>query len=586
MSTSGALYSSATLKAANAQPYSVMEGKLDPMLLQALRDMSFDFMTPVQSQVLTGLPSLKSDCLVQAKTGTGKTIAFLLPAIQNTIFEAPRKGQVAILILSPTRELALQIAAEASRLVSRLRTPLQIHTAFGGTAKATNLSKFRNGDPKILVATPGRLNDYLSESDVRSKFNGMKTLVLDEADRMLDAGFLPDILKVLRALPSKNNGQWQGMCFSATLPPKIQQVLSNVLKKDHVSISTIDASESPTLQKVPQYSVVIPMVDGTFPALLSIIKEEIKATEGDSKIIVFGTTANLVALYAQVFEAQTHLKVYELQSRLSQPARTKATDAFKAAKSGLMFATDVIGRGMDFPDVTLVLQVGLPADANSYTHRVGRTARAGKDGRAVLLLTQAESFFLKVNRQFPINAYPASDKILNDSSSRSQIFNVLQSIHPKSKQKAYSAYLGFMKVFLSKMQIDATELVRMANIFAMEGMRCSEVPEMEKKTIGKMGLKGVSGIRYAAPSQDGQPSMKRGPPIQDHAADRDGPSGRLEYQGVPEPMDTFANSNGFGSRGGGTSGRGDHSTRGGRGMRTGGRGGGPKQQRRERNPVA
>ena len=241
---------------------------------------------------------------------------------------------------------------------------------------------------------------------------------------------------------------------------------------------------------------------------------------------------------------------------------------------------------MDFPNVTLVLQVGLPADADSYTHRVGRTARAGKDGRAVLLLTQAESFFLKVNRQFPINAYPASDKILNDSSSRSQIFNVLQSIHPKSKQKAYSAYLGFMKVFLSKMQIDATELVRMANIFAMEGMRCSEVPEMEKKTIGKMGLKGVSGIRYAAPSQDGQPSMKRGPPIQDHAADRDGPSGRLKYQGVPEPMDTFANSNGFGSRGGGASGRGDHSTRGGRGMRTGGRGGGPQQQRRERNPVA
>lgn len=246
---------------------------------------------------------------------------------------------------------------------------------------------------------------------------------------------------------------------------------------------------------------------------------------------------------------------------------------------------------MDFPDVTLVLQVGLPADADSYTHRVGRTARAGKDGRAVLLLTQAESFFLKVNRQFPINAYPASDKILNDSSSRTQIFNVLQSVDPKSKQKAYSAYLGFMKVFLNKMQIDATELVRMANVFAMEGMQCSEVPEMEKKTIGKMGLKGVSGIRYAAPSQDSQPSMKRGPPVQDHAADRDGPSRRLRHQGVPEPMDAFANSNGFGSRGGrggrggGGSGRGEHSMRGGGGMRAGGRGSGPQQKRGERNLV-
>ena len=167
--------------------------------------------------------------LVQAKTGTGKTTAFLLPAIQNAIIEAPSKGQVAILILSPTRELALQIAAEASRLVSRLRKPLQVHTAFGGTAKATTLTKFMNGDPKILVATPGRLNDYLNESDVRARFGGIKTLVLDEADRMLDAGFLPDILKVLRALPSKMNGQWQGMCFSATLPPKIRTYIPEMI---------------------------------------------------------------------------------------------------------------------------------------------------------------------------------------------------------------------------------------------------------------------------------------------------------------------------------------------------------------------
>lgn len=180
---------------------------------------------------------------MQAKTGTGKTTAFLLPSIQNAIIDAPRKGQVAILILAPTRELALQIATEASRIVSRLRTPLQVHTAFGGTAKASNLRKFIDGDPKILVATPGRLNDYLSDPDVRSKFDGMKTLILDEADKMLDGGFLPDILKVLGALPSKANGQWQGMCFSATLPPKIQQVLSNVLKKGHVSISTYVFSE-------------------------------------------------------------------------------------------------------------------------------------------------------------------------------------------------------------------------------------------------------------------------------------------------------------------------------------------------------
>lgn len=179
-------------------------GKLDPLLLEALKEMSFEYMTPVQSKVLGGLPSLKNDCLVQAKTGTGKTTAYLLPAIQTTLQDAPRKGQVSILVMSPTRELALQIAAEASRLVSRLKSPLQVHTAFGGTAKATYLSKFRNGDPKILVATPGRLNDYLGEDDVRAKFDGMKTLILDEADRMLDAGMVtrrPREIEIVADLP-------------------------------------------------------------------------------------------------------------------------------------------------------------------------------------------------------------------------------------------------------------------------------------------------------------------------------------------------------------------------------------------------
>ena len=176
--------------------------------------------------------------LVQATTGTGKTTAFLLPAIQNAIIDPPPNGQLAVLIISPTRELAAQTAAEATRLVSRLRTPLPVHTAYGGTGKASNLARFRSGNPKILVATPGRLIDYLSEVDVRDRFLGMKTLVLDEADKMLDAGFLPDILKILKTLPSKRDGQWQGMCFSATLPPTIQKVLSNVLKENYISIST------------------------------------------------------------------------------------------------------------------------------------------------------------------------------------------------------------------------------------------------------------------------------------------------------------------------------------------------------------
>ena len=139
---------------------------------------------------------------------------------------------------------------------------------------------------------------------------------------------------------------------------------------------------------------------------------------------------------------------------------------------------------MDFPDVSLVAQVGLPADADAYTHRVGRTARAGKDGRSVIILTEAESFYLKVNPQFPIKPYPASSSILASLGTESPVTTALQSADPKSKQKAYSAYLGFMKGFMNKLKLTPAALVQMANRFALEGMLCDEIPEMEKKTIG------------------------------------------------------------------------------------------------------
>ena len=139
---------------------------------------------------------------------------------------------------------------------------------------------------------------------------------------------------------------------------------------------------------------------------------------------------------------------------------------------------------MDFPNVSLVVQVGLPSVPDAYVHRVGRTARAGKDGRAVILLTQGESFFLSVNRQFKISPYPASDKIVKDRQSAPDVVRVMESIDDHDKQKAYSAYLGFMKGFLNKMNLKPYELVRMANEFALEGMGCAEVPEMEKRTVG------------------------------------------------------------------------------------------------------
>ncbi|KAK5094514.1 hypothetical protein LTS08_008565 [Lithohypha guttulata] len=453
----------------DGKSYSEMSGLLDARLLKALDVMGFENMTPVQQMVLTQLPSFQSDCLVQAKTGTGKTAAFLLPCL-HTLLNSRRplpKGQVGLLIISPTRELALQIAKECDQLTSQLgENKLECHVAFGGSHRASNLARFMNGSPSILVATPGRLKDYLSESNVVSKFADVRTVILDEADTMLESGFLTDVREILKLLPPKSAG-WQ--------------------------------AEPPTLDKVPQYHVIMPSVIDTFNTLASLLNHELTP---ESKAIVFGVTANMVALYSNLFAQRlTSLRVFELHSRLSQNVRTRTTNEFKTATSGIMFASDVIGRGMDFPNVDLVVQVGLPSSAEQYIHRVGRTGRAGNTGRAIILLTQAESFFIAANRRLPIQPHPQTATIVSNATTYApQVEQAMYAIEETVKQRAYSSFLGFFagSGLLKPLRMDKVGLVRMANDMATKGMHCPEPPAMEKKTVGKMGLKGVPGFNYAS----------------------------------------------------------------------------------------
>lgn len=233
-----------------------------------------------------------------------------------------------------------------------------------------------------------------------------------------------------------------------------------------------------------------------FTALLSVILEESKDS---SKMIVFGVTANMVALYAKVFEGLIPFPLYQLQSRLSQNIRTKTTEEFKAAKNGVMFASDVIGRGMDFPEVGVVIQVGLPSNGEQYVHRVGRTGRAGNDGRAVIILTEQESFFLKRNPQLPIKSHPRSTEILSGADGYAKtVETAMYAVDETVKTRAYLSFLGFFagSGMLKPLRTDKQGLVAMANKLAMEGMHCPEPPAIEKSTVGKMGLKGVPGLRY------------------------------------------------------------------------------------------
>lgn len=552
----------------DAQPYSSMAGKLDGKLLQALKVMGFEHMTPVQQRVLTELPDFRSDCLVQAKTGTGKTCAFLLPSLHSLLNSAPLpKGQVGILVISPTRELALQIAKECDQLTSQLQKRMECHTAFGGTARASNLNKFMNGAPSILVATPGRLKDYLSEAPTARKLANIRTLILDEADTMLESGFLADVKEILKLLPPKSEAHWQGMCFSATMTQKVKDVINVVLKPGYTSLSTIEKNEPPTLQRVPQYHIIMPSVADTFTTLLSLLSHE---TRPDSKIIVFGVTANMVALSAALFsQGLTPLKVYELHSRLSQNIRTRTTNEFKDAANGIMFASDVIGRGMDFPNVDLVIQVGLPSNAEQYVHRVGRTARAGASGRAVILLTSGESFFLSANRHLPIQLHPQTAEIVNGAAAgAARVEQAMYSIDESVKQRAYSSYIGFFagSGLLRPLRIDKAGLVEMANEMAVRAMHCPEPPAMDEKVIGKMGLKGVPGFTYASGNQD---TGRGGGGAQGFSGGRNhAQTGDKRPRGEGSQPDAFGGAPkriGGGGRGGGGGGRGNGGCGGGRG---------------------
>lgn len=546
--------------------YSTMAGKLDSSLLQSLNSMGYNLMTPVQERVLTELPNWRSDCLVQAKTGTGKTLAFLLPALHCLLqnkSSIPR-GQVSILVMTPTRELAQQIAKECDRLTAQLAQPLECHIAVGGTARASTLNRFMKGAPSILVATPGRLKDYLSEAPTARKLSNIQTLVLDEADTMLETGFLADVKRILQLIPPKSAG-WQGMCFSATMPDKLKEVVNVVLKSGYSHISTIEKNELPTHERVPQYFVNIPSAQDTFNALASLLSNEIK--QGNNKVIVFGVTANMVALYARAFgQGLLSLPVFEIHSRLNQNVRTKTTAAFKDADKGIMFASDVVGRGMDFPNVDLVVQVGLPSNAEQYIHRVGRTARAGNDGHAVILFTESESIFMSNNRKLPIKPHPDTSKILADVQTFApQVMQAMYNIDEVTKQRAYSSYIGFFagSGLMRPLRLDKPGLVQLANELAVVGMGCPEPPAMDKKVVGKMGLKGVPGFNYASGNDLGEHRPQNRPQRQNARAGGDPFAPRTDR------VDKTA-----GGRGGGRGGGGRGGSRGGRGgPGRGGRGG-------------
>lgn len=457
---------------------------LSPSSQRALAEvLRFTHLTEVQNATLPAVLA-GGDVMARAKTGTGKTMAFLIPAIEALVRAPPRQGDgISVLVLSPTRELASQIEKEAEQLL-RFH-PFKAQVVYGGT----NINSERNrlgGRCDVLVATPGRLIDHLENSGLAQKLQRIRTLVLDEADQLLEMGFRPAIERVLSFLPRDR----QTLLFSATMPQAVQQVAGLALKQQHSFIDTIGEEDSATNVQVEQSYALIPM-EQQFAAIYNVLRRHAEETP-DHKVIVFFTTARLTQYMAALIDA-AGLPVLEIHSRKSQSAREKASAQFRTARSAIMFSSDVSARGVDYPDVTLVLQIGIPSSREQYIHRLGRTARAGRTGRGVLLLMPEEQHFLRQLRDLPLAAEPGLPITQQDNAAVQTALSRVIRDNERLPEMAYAAWLGFYNS-AKGMGWDKPTLVQQANRFASV-MGLAEPPALLKKTIGMMGLKGVPGLR-------------------------------------------------------------------------------------------
>ncbi|KAJ3017510.1 hypothetical protein HKX48_003506 [Thoreauomyces humboldtii] len=455
-------------------------------------------MTPVQA---LSLPIILQgqDCLAQAKTGTGKTIAFLVPSIELLRRRGVTTG-VNILIISPTRELAFQIGEEAKTLVKFDQGRIGVQMVVGGTPVNKDVRALQSQPCQILVGTPGRLLDLLQNYNLKAGCSKLKVLILDEADRLLEQGFRQDIERILTYLPQKTSVPRQTLLFSATIPAGVKEIASLALSKDFKFISTVNKSDVDTHQHVAQFLIQAPLANSqaaTFSLLQAL------NAQGKSKVVVFLPTARATQLAYECFQAMRKdflpLPSWELHSRKSQSARTKTSDAFKDAPRGVLFSSDVSARGMDFPDVAAVVQCGVPQNREQYVHRLGRTARAGKEGEGYLILAPFEEFFVNKLKGMDVQTVTL-DNVL---AVQPYVDDAYTRVDDLTKNQTYSAWIGYYKGWLKDMRWTSTMLVQAANAFA-ENIGCRGIPEIPAQTVGKMGLKGVPGLNVVKGIQKGR----------------------------------------------------------------------------------
>lgn len=455
--------------AAPRKPFSELD--LSPATAKALESMGFQTMTEVQERCIPPLLAGK-DVLGAAQTGSGKTLAFLIPAVEmlHRLRFKPRNGTGAI-VISPTRELALQIFGVAKDLLGNHSQTLGI--LMGGANRKAEADKLQKG-VNLIIATPGRLLDHLQNTK-GFVFSNLKTMIIDEADRILEIGFEDEMRQIVKILPTER----QTTLFSATQTTKVQDLARISLRPGPLYINVHEQLASSTVSNLEQGYVVCDS-DKRFLLLFTFLKRN-----AGKKIIVFMNSCNTVKYHAELLN-YIDIPVLDLHGKQKQQKRSTTFFEFCNSPSGILISTDVAARGLDIPAVDWIIQFDPPDDPRDYIHRVGRTARGGKGGRSLLFLLPSELGFLRFLKvaKIPLNEYTfPANKIANVQGQLEKLISKNYYLHQSAKEgyrsyiQAYGSY-SLKRIF----DINKLDLAKVAKAFGFS------VPPKVNVSIGT-GLK-------------------------------------------------------------------------------------------------
>jgi ATP-dependent RNA helicase RhlE len=381
-SSSGAGESAAPIET-TAATITFADFGLDSLIQKAVSEQGYTIPTPIQAQAIPHV-LLGSDLMGAAQTGTGKTAAFVLPIIQKILRHAsnsasPARHPIRALVLTPTRELAVQVAENAASYSKH--TDLRTAVVYGGVDMKEQVALLRNG-VEILIATPGRLLDHIGSKV--ANLSQVELLVLDEADRMLDMGFLPDLQRIINLIPA----QRQTLLFSATFSPEIKKLAQSYLR---TPVTVEVARQNAAADTVKQ---VVHMVSSSDKQRAIVKVLENRTRQGLSRQCIIFTNSRLGCAKLSRALERDGIKAGAIHGDKSQGERTLTLEAFKSGAIEALVATDVAARGLDIPDMPCVINHELPYNAEDFIHRIGRTGRAGSKGDAIALVDASEKRLL------------------------------------------------------------------------------------------------------------------------------------------------------------------------------------------------